>query len=141
MLTETSPDAWINVNDDFRVLKSGDRFLWSSWRDGHTHLYLYSFDKQNPLAAEAKLERQLTQGDFEVLGVEGVDEAAGTVFFSSNKDDPRQRHIFSIKLDGTGLQQLTHDEGFIPLNFPTMPNTTSRLLWAPRPPRRCRCAR
>jgi dipeptidyl-peptidase-4 len=45
------------------------------------------------------------------MGVEGVDEAAGTIFFSSNKDDPRQRHIFSIKLDGTGLQQLTPNEG------------------------------
>jgi dipeptidyl-peptidase 4 len=117
LLAETSPGAWIDVNDDFRVLKSGDRFLWSSWRDGHTHLYLYSFDKQNPLAAEAKLERQLTQGDFEVLGVEGVDEAAGTVFFSCNKDDPRQRHIFSVKLDGTGLQQLTHDEGIYSTEF------------------------
>jgi dipeptidyl-peptidase 4 len=111
VLTETSPGAWINVNDDFKVLTSGDRFLWSSWRDGHTHLYLYSFDKQNPLAAEAKLERQLTQGDFEVLGLEGVDESASTVFFSSNQGDPRQRHIFSVKLDGTGSQQLTHDEG------------------------------
>jgi dipeptidyl-peptidase-4 len=110
VLTEASPGAWINVNDDFRVLKSGNRFLWSSWHDGHTHLYLYSFDKENPLAA-ARLERQLTQGDFEVLGVEGVDEAAGTVFFSSNKDDPRQRQIFSIKLDGTDLQRLTRDEG------------------------------
>src|ERR1700674_1440338 len=86
VLSETSPGAWIDVNDDFRVLKSGDRFLWSSWRDGHTHLYLYSFDKQNPLGGEAKLDRQLTQGDFEVLGVEGLDAAAGTVFFSSNKD-------------------------------------------------------
>jgi dipeptidyl-peptidase-4 len=111
VLTETSPGAWINVNDDFKVLMSGDRFLWSSWRDGHTHLYLYSFDKRNPLAAEAKLERQLTQGDFEVLGLEAVDESTGTVFFSSNKDDPRQRHIFSVKLDGTGSQQLTHEEG------------------------------
>jgi len=111
VLTETSPDAWINVNDDFRVLKSGDRFLWSSWRDGNTHLYLYSFDKQSPLAGEARLERQLTQGDFEVGGVEGVDEAAGVVYFSSDKDDPRQRHVFSVKLDGTGLQQLTHEEG------------------------------
>ena len=55
-------------------LKSGDRFLWSSWRDGHTHLYLYSFDKQNPLNADAKLERQLEKGDYEVLAVEGVDE-------------------------------------------------------------------
>jgi dipeptidyl-peptidase-4 len=111
VLSETSPDAWINVNDDFRVLKSSDRFLWSSWRDGHTHLYVYSFDKQNPLGAEAKLERQLTSGDFETLGVEAVDETAGTVFFSANKDDPRQRHIFSVKLDGSGIQALTHEEG------------------------------
>ena len=111
VLTETSPDAWINVNDDFRVLTSGDRFLWSSWRDGHTHLYLYNFDKQNPLGAEAKLDRQLTSGDFETLGVEAVDEAAGTVFFSANKDDPRQRHLFSVKLDGSGMQALTHEEG------------------------------
>ena len=111
VLSETSPEAWINVNNDFKILKSGDRFLWSSWRDGHTHLYLYSFDKQNPPGAEAKMERQLTQGDFEVLGVEGVDEATGTVFFSSNKDDPRQRHVFSIKVDGSDLRQLTNDEG------------------------------
>jgi dipeptidyl-peptidase 4 len=116
VLTETSPGAWINVNDDFRVLKSGDRFLWPSWRDGHTHLYLYSFNKQNPLATDAKLERQLTQGDFEMLGVEAVDEASGTVFFTANKDDPRQRHIFSVKLDGSDFQALTHDEG---MHFPS----------------------
>lgn len=111
VLTETSPEAWINVTDDFRVLKSGDRFLWSSWRDGHTHLYLYSFDRQNPLGAEAKQERQLTSGDFEVLGVEAVDEAAGVVFFAANKDDPRQRHVLSAKLDGSGMLALTHEEG------------------------------
>ncbi|PYX27513.1 MAG: dipeptidyl-peptidase IV [Acidobacteria bacterium] len=111
VLTETSPDAWINVNDDFRVLKAGDRFLWSSWRDGHTHLYLYRFDKQNPLGGEAKLERQLTSGDFEMLGVEAVDEAAGVAFFAGNKDDPRQRHIFSVKFDGSDMQALTHDDG------------------------------
>ena len=117
VLKETSAEAWINVNDDFRVLKSGDRFLWSSWRDGHTHLYLYSFDKQDPVAADAKLERQLTQGDFEVLGVDAIDETTGTVFFSANKDDPRQRHIFSVKLDGSGLKQLTREEGMHFGNF------------------------
>jgi dipeptidyl-peptidase-4 len=40
VLTETSPDAWVNVTDDFRILKSGDRFVWTSWRDGHTHISL-----------------------------------------------------------------------------------------------------
>jgi dipeptidyl-peptidase-4 len=57
------------------------------------------------------LERQLTKGDFEVLEIEGVDEAAGTVFFKSNKDDPRQEHIFSVQLDGSGLKALTSEEG------------------------------
>jgi dipeptidyl-peptidase 4 len=111
VLTESSPDAWVNVNDDFRVLKSGDKFLWSSWRDGHTHLYLYSFDKQNPLGADAKLERQLEQGDYEVLELEGVNEDSGLAFFKANKDDPRQNHIFSVKLDGSGLTRISREEG------------------------------
>jgi dipeptidyl-peptidase-4 len=111
VLSETSPDAWVYVTDDFRILKSGDRFLWSSWRDGHTHIYLYSFDKANPLANDAKLEKQLTQGDYEVKDVEGVDESAGVVYFSTNKDDPRQAQIYSVKLDGSGLQQTSKEAG------------------------------
>src|SRR5208337_1518687 len=71
----------------------------------------YSFDKQNPMTADAKLERQLTQGDFEVEGIEGVDEAAGTVFFAANKDDPRQLNIYSVQLDGSGFKALTSEEG------------------------------
>jgi len=117
VLTETSPDAWVNVNDDFRVLKSGDRFLWSSWRDGHTHLYVYSFDKQHLLAADAKLERQLEQGNYEVLGVEGVDEDSGTVFFTANKDDPRQTKIYGVKLDGSGFHEVMPGEGTHKVTF------------------------
>jgi dipeptidyl-peptidase 4 len=88
VLTESAPGAWINVSDDFRVLKSGDRFLWSSWRDGTTQLYLYSFDKENPLGSDAKLELQLTMGDFEMLGVEGVDEASGTISLVLTRKEP-----------------------------------------------------
>jgi len=111
MLTETAANAWVYVNDDFRVLKSGDRFLWPSWRDGATQLYLYSFNKATPLASDAHLERQLTQGDFEVLGVKGLDDSAGLVYFSCNKDDPRQRQLYSVKLDGSGLQRISREEG------------------------------
>jgi dipeptidyl-peptidase 4 len=111
VLTEPAPDAWVKVNDDTRILKSGDRFLWSSWRDGTTQLYLYSFDQADPLASDAKLERQLTKGDFEVLGVEAVDEAAGVVYFNCNKDDPRQRQVYAVKLDGTGFQRVSQEDG------------------------------
>jgi len=111
VLTESSPDAWVNVNDDFRILKSGDRFLWTSWRDGHTHIYLYSFDGKDPLAADAKLERQLESGDYEVIKISGVDEQSGSVFFIANKDDPRRQGVFSVKLDGSAMQRISSGEG------------------------------
>ena len=110
-LTESEPDAWVNVNDDFRILKSGDHFLWTSWRDGHTHIYLYSFNAQDPFAGEAKLERQLESGDYEVLAVNSVEPESGTVFFTANKDDPREERLFSVKLDGSGLRSISSKQG------------------------------
>ena len=75
VLTETS-DVWIDMlRVDVELLSSGDRFLWTSWRDGHNHIYLYQFDKQNPLAGEAKQVAQLTHGDWEVESIDGVDES------------------------------------------------------------------
>ncbi|MBZ5571633.1 MAG: alpha/beta fold hydrolase [Acidobacteriia bacterium] len=119
VLTESAPEAWVYVNDDFKVLKSGDRFTWQSWRDGHTHLYLYSFDKGNPLGSDAKLERQLTKGDFEVLGaagqphsgIAGIDEDAGIVYFSCDKDDPRQRQVYSVRLDDSEVRRVSQEDG------------------------------
>jgi len=118
VLTEETPGAWIDFERlEVKFLKSGSQFLWPSWRDGNMHIYLYSFDKQNPMAAEAKLERQLEKGDYEVLGINGADEAAGTVFFEANKDDPRQQHLYSVKLDGSDFKDLTPEEGIHQGNF------------------------
>lgn len=127
VLAETAPGAWIYVNDDFHVLQSGDRFTWQSWRDGTTQLYLYSFDKNNPLASDAKLERQLTKGDFEVLGgeerphsgIEAIDESAGVIYLTCDKDDPRERQLYSVKLDGSDMHAVseqagTHESTFAP---------------------------
>lgn len=114
VLTESAPGAWVNVNDDFRILKSGDRFLWSSWRDGHTHIYLYSFNAADPMSADVKLERQLESGDYEVIAINGADDAAGTVFFTANKGDPRQEKVFSVKLDGSGMLAISSGGGSEP---------------------------
>jgi dipeptidyl-peptidase 4 len=119
VLSETAPDAWVEVNNDFRVLKSGDRFTWQSWRDGTTQLYLYSFDKGNPLGSEARLERQVTSGHFEVLGsdegphsaINTIDEDAGLIYFTCDKDDPRERQLYSVKLDGSQMQRISQQNG------------------------------
>jgi dipeptidyl-peptidase-4 len=106
VLSEKS-DTWIETDNNLKFLKSGDRFTWPSWRDGHTHLYLYSFDKANPMAVDAKLVNQVTKGDFEVFEIEGSDDANSTLFVETNAGDDRQRHLCSVKLDGSGFQCLT----------------------------------
>jgi dipeptidyl-peptidase 4 len=116
MLSETS-DTWVEVMDDFRLLASGDHFLWSSWRDGHTHLYLYRFNGKDPLTEAAQLERQLTHGDFEVTSVASVDESAGTVYLIANAGDDRQRNLFAVQLDGSGFRRISREEGTHTVNF------------------------
>jgi dipeptidyl-peptidase-4 len=106
VLSEKS-DTWIETDDNFQVLKSTHQFIWPSWRDGHTHLYLYSYDKSNPLAADARLVNQITRGDFEVFEPAGMDESSGTLYLTTNAGDARQRHLCSVKLDGSGFQVLT----------------------------------
>jgi dipeptidyl-peptidase-4 len=112
VLTESTPGAWISFDEvEVRFLKSKGQFLWPSWRDGNMHIYLYSCDLQNPLASDAKLERQLEQGDYEVTGILEANESSGTVFFAANKDDPRQTQLFSVKLDGSDLTTVSTGEG------------------------------
>ena len=85
VLTETSPH-WVALTNDFHPLKDGT-FLWSSERSGNRHLYLY--------AADGKLLRQVTHGDWPVEALEGVDEARGMLLFSAFKDNPTETRIWS----------------------------------------------
>ena len=118
VLTEDTADAWVDFeHGEPHFLKSSPQFIWPTWRDGNMHLYLYSFDPQNPLAADAKLDRELESGDYQVLGIEGADEAAKTIFFEANKDDPRQEHLYSVQFDGSDFRDLTPDVGMHHANF------------------------
>jgi dipeptidyl-peptidase-4 len=93
-----------------RFLDSTNEFLWLSWRDGFTHVYLYSFDPARPLAA-AKLERQLEAGGYEVNTPLGVDEANRIVYLEANKGDERQEHLFAVPLSGGEAVPITRQPG------------------------------
>ena len=114
VLTETS-DAWVEINDHYKFIEDGKRLLWTSWRDGHTHLYLYDVDA-NPLSP-LKLERQLTKGEWDVLSIDGVDEKGGTVYYSSTQEDQRQRQVYSVKLAGGEPERISKDHGFHQAHF------------------------
>jgi dipeptidyl-peptidase-4 len=117
ILNETD-DLYIPMNDLLRFFEGGSRFLWPSWRDGHMHLYLYEYDRENPLSTSARLVRQVTRGDWEVLDLCALDEKSGAVYFTANKDDWRQSNLYRANLDGTGLRRLTSENG---VHKPQMP--------------------
>jgi dipeptidyl-peptidase-4 len=94
-----------------RFLDSSSEFLWLSWRDGSTHVYLYGFDGARPLAEGAKLERQLESGEYEVDKLLEVDEAKGTVYLEANKGDDRQEHLFAAPLAGGEAVPVTRQPG------------------------------
>ena len=103
-------DKYLNFDYDVTILPHG-RFIASSWRDGHTHLYLYQFDEQHPLAGEAKLITQVTKGDYDVLSVDGFDDASGALFYTSNQGDPMDANLWGLKLDGSAPVKLTAPSG------------------------------
>ena len=99
-------EKYLDYDYEITMLSHG-RFVASSWRDGHTHLYLWSYNEKQPLAAPATLTRQLTQGDFEVGDVQGFDEASDTLFYTSNQGDPLSVFLWQVKLDGSAPVKLT----------------------------------
>lgn len=99
-LVEEKDAAWVNLHDALSFFPDG-RFLWASERSGYRHLYLY--------AAGGQMERQLTSGDWEVSGVEGMD--GKYVYFTGTRESPLERHLYRVPLAGGAVERLTKEAG------------------------------
>jgi dipeptidyl-peptidase-4 len=102
------------LDDNYDVSVGYGTIVLSNWTDGHNHLYLYSYDQADPAAA--KLERQLTKGDFEVEEILRVDHAAKLVDYSSNEGNLTERQLWQVNFDGE-RKPLTTDAGVHSGNF------------------------
>mgnify|MGYP000011671494 FL=1 len=88
-LTETS-DTWINLHFDLQFLNDKKHFVWASERDGFKHLYLYR--------TNGEMIRQITQGEWVVDSLKGIDEKKGIVYFAGRKDTALESHLYSVPL-------------------------------------------
>ncbi len=107
LFSETDPH-WVNIGDGPVFLADGKEFLWTSERSGFKHLYRVALAGGEP--------KPLTSGDFEVTFA-GVDQKAGVVFFTSTEVSPRERHLYSVRLDGSGKRRLSGQAGWTAAQF------------------------
>lgn len=100
-------DTFVNRDMLFYQFQNGD-FIVSSEKSGWNHLYHY--DKN------CRLIRQLTNGDFVVSKIAGVQEENQLLFFEAsgkeNSRNPYFNHLYKVKLDGTGLALLTQEDAY-----------------------------
>ncbi len=98
-------DRYVDPGETFfRFLHESGEVLWSSERDGWNHLYLYN-------QKTGELKNQVTLGPWVVRRIVDVDEKSRRVYFLANgrekDEDPYQTHLYSVGLDGKGLNLLT----------------------------------
>ena len=87
-------------DEKYDVSVADGEIVLTSWADGHQHLYLYSFDRNNPMGEQAKLVRQLTQGDFEVNNVSEVDHIHKVVYYASNEGNATEEQLWQVDFNG-----------------------------------------
>jgi dipeptidyl-peptidase-4 len=101
-LIHETTKAWVEPLGEPVPLADGS-FLWQSERSGYRHLYLYK--------ADGTPVRQVTNGEWEVRDLHGVDEKGGWIYFSGTERSPIGLDVYRIKMDGSGLQRISETAG------------------------------
>ncbi|HEX7644135.1 MAG TPA: S9 family peptidase [Burkholderiaceae bacterium] len=112
LFSETSK-TWIQIGDNKPVfLEHTKAFLWPSERSGRKHLYLYSLD--------GKLLHAVTQGEWGIDDLLAVDEKAGRIYVTSNRDAVIDKQVYALALDGSTAdkpKRITQADGWHEARF------------------------
>jgi dipeptidyl-peptidase-4 len=99
---DQTDQCYIEITDNWSFTKD-NKILWLSDKSGYDQIYLYDFN--------GNLVKQVTNGNFDVTEVYGMDEATGKIYYASTEVNPTERNIYCIKSDGTGKTLLTPEKG------------------------------
>ncbi len=100
---EERQDSWVDFFNDIYYFEDGSGFLLRSNVDGWSHLYYYNND--------GTLKQRLTSGTWRVNNIARVDEEGGYVYFTGRPGKTWNAQLMRVRLDGTGLEELTQGEG------------------------------
>ena len=97
-LFRETTQAWVEPPENPTFLADG-AFLLFSERTGWKHLYLYDKNGQ--------LKHAVTTGQWEARRLYQVDEKNGWIYFTATRDSNIAENLYRVKIDGSGIDQLT----------------------------------
>ena len=107
VMNETD-EAYIDITNNLTFLEDNS-FIWTSEKDGWNHIYLYDED--------GELEKQVTEGNWEVTDYYGYDKDSKKIFYQSTENGSVNRDVYSIKINGKNKTRLTKKEGMNSADF------------------------
>jgi dipeptidyl-peptidase-4 len=95
--------SWVDLGDTLQFVNGGKEFLLESERGGWNQLYLVSRD--------GKRARPLTPAGFDVITNYGVDGTSTYAYFSASPNNPTQRYLYRVRVDGKGKAERVSPAG------------------------------
>ncbi len=89
-----SDKAWIDAVEKFYWINKNKEFVLKTEKDGWAHLYRVNI--------ENKKTSLITNGNYDVMAINLIDEANNTVYFSASPNNATQKYLYKTKLDGRG---------------------------------------
>ena len=108
VLFRDKTEAWITSPGNPFWL-SDNRFLWLSPRNGYRHIYVY--------ASSGQLEKQLTQGNWEVRSIKSFDKKNGVVYFSAAKENAYEIQAYRLEVESGEATRITEGAGTHSVSF------------------------
>lgn len=110
LVMEEKSDAWIDIFDFFAgnlhliyFPENLQEFFWISERDGWAHIYRYDYS--------GNIINQVTEGAWEVKGIEAIDADNGIIYYVSTEVAPTEQNLYSINFKGKRKKRITADAG------------------------------
>ena len=95
--------TWVEFREDIYVINDGSGFILRSYKSGWENLYYYDW--------KGVLISQLTDFDFRVTSISGVDEEKRLVYFTATGEEPTNDHFYRVGLNGKNLIKITQGGG------------------------------
>lgn len=100
---------YVDITDNWYFMSDNSGWIMTSEKSGYNHIYHYDMD--------GKEIQQLTDGEWDIESVLGVDEENQLVYYISFEDGPQNKILYSVSIDNGKRTKISKKLGVHDIHF------------------------